>query len=198
MQSSRRAATLLLFLSLAASARNPSSAQPPRDSAFSALRIRVAGARNVNREPLHDFWRAGTGGVVAVTTPFYFGTVGAGATLIPFRARDSGRPSFRALLLSIDWGIELAAPGPLRGRAAARVGDFVMIVENPDVWLESESELFAGGELSASIGLRRGLAATLAGSLARVHTRPPIDLAVLTLGLEYSTRTPGWLRAFLE
>jgi hypothetical protein len=37
-----------------------------------------------------------------------------------------------------------------------------------------------------------------AGSLARVYTRPSLDLALVTVGLEYSTRTPGWLRAFLE
>jgi hypothetical protein len=169
---------------------------PPRP--YSQLRIRVSGARNVNHELLHDFWRAGTGGAVAVTTPFYVGSVGVGATFIPFRTRDSSRPNFRALLLALDWGFELPAPGPLRTRAAAHVGDFVMLIQNPDLWLDSESELFVGGELSAGFPLRRELAVTVAGSFARVYTRPSLDLAFVTVGLEYATRTPGWLRAILE
>jgi hypothetical protein len=46
--------------------------------------------------------------------------------------------------------------------------------------------------------LRRDLAATVAASFSRVHTRPSLDLALVTVGLEYATRTPGWLRAILE
>jgi hypothetical protein len=180
----------------------PLFAQAPRDSAnpapYSQLHIRLSGARNVNHEPMHDFWRAGTGGALALTTPFYVGSIGVGGTFIPFTKRDSSRPNLRTLLLALDWGFELLAAGPLHARAAARVGDFVMLIENPDVWIDSESELFFGGELSAALRLRRDLALTVAGSLARVHTRPALDLAFVTLGLEYATRTPGWLRAILE
>jgi hypothetical protein len=165
---------------------------------YSQLRIRLSGARNVNHEPLHDFWRAATGGAVALMTPFYVGSIGVGGTVIPFQTRDGNRPDFRALLLALDWGLEIPAPGPLSLRAAARIGDFVMLIENPNVWLDSESELFVGGELSAGLQLRRHLAVTAAGSFARVHTRPSLDLALVTVGLEYATRTPGWLRAILE
>jgi hypothetical protein len=184
-------------MSLAVASGAPCSldAQP---TAYSELRIRVSGARNVNREQLHDYWRAGTGGGVALTTPFYVGSVGAGATLIPFRTRDSSRPNFKAVLLGLDWGLEIPAPAPVYARAAARIGDFVTLVDNPDLLLDSESELFIGGELSAGVHLRRDLAVTAAGSFARVHTRPSLDLAILTVGLEYVTRTPGWLRAILE
>jgi hypothetical protein len=178
------------------------SAQIPRDATkptpYSQLRLRVSVARNVNHEALHDLWRAGTGGSVVLTTPFYVGLVGVGGTLIPFRTRDSSRPSFRALLLGLDWGFGIPIPGPLQVQAAARVGDFVMLVENPDVWLDSESELFVGGELSAGVPLWKNLAVTVAGSLARVHTRPSLDLAFITVGLEYATGTPGWIRAILE
>jgi hypothetical protein len=184
-----------LGLAIASTSPAPLHAQT---APYSQLRIRVAGARNVNREQLHDYWRAGTGGGVSLTTPFYVGSIGAGATLIPFRTRDISRPNFRALLLGLDWGLEIPAPGPIHARAAARVGDFVTLIENPDVWLDSESELFVGGELSAGVQLRRDLAVTVAGSYARVHTRPSLDLAILTVGLEYATRTPGWLRAILE
>lgn len=175
------------------------SAQVQRQSApYSQLRIRLSGARNVNREELHDYWRAGTGVGVALTTPFHVGSLGASATFLPFRTRDVGRPNLKALMLGIDWGIELPIPGPVRARAAARVGDFVMLIENPDVWLDSESELFVGGELSAGWQMRRDLALTAAGSFAHIRTRPSIGLAVLSIGLEYATRTPGWLRAILE
>jgi hypothetical protein len=101
-------------------------------------------------------------------------------------------------MLGIDWGIELPIPGPVHARAAARIGDFVMLIENPDVWLDSESELFLGGELSAGWQIRRDLALTAAGSFAHVRTQPSLDLALLSVGLEYATRTPGWLRAILE
>jgi hypothetical protein len=190
-----------IILGLLAGA-GPLVAQAPRDSAspapYSQLRIRLSGARNVNHEPMHDFWRAGTGGALALTTPFYVGSIGVGGTFIPFTKRDSSRPNLRTLLLALDWGFELLAAGPLHARAAAHVGDFVMLIENPDAWLDSESELFFGGELSAGLRLRRDLALTVAGSLARVHTRPSLDLAFVTVGLEYATRTPGWLRAILE
>jgi hypothetical protein len=193
------AALALLLLgakphTLSAQAASDSAKAPP----YSQLRIRLSGVRNVNHDRLHDFWRAGTGGAVALTTPFYVGSVGVRGTFVPFRTRDSSRPDFRALLLALDWGFELPAPGPLHARAAAHVGDFVMLIENPDVWLDSESELFVGGELSAGLPLRRDLSVTVAGSFARVYTRPSLDLAFVTVGLEYATRTPGWLRAILE
>lgn len=193
---------LSIGMLLAAAEPRALTAQAPPDSAnprpYSQLRVRVSGARNVNHELLHDFWRAGTGGAVALTTPFYLGSVGVGGTVIPFRTRDSSRPNFRALLLALDWGFELPAPGLLHARAAAHVGDFVMLIQNPDLWLDSESELFVGGELSAGFPLRRDLAVAVAGSFARVYTRPSLDLAFVTVGLEYATRTPGWLRAILE
>ena len=196
------ARTAALGVSLAAAGGSSLEAQAAPDSikprSYSELRIRLSAARNVNHEPLHDFWSARTGGSLALTTPFYLGSVGVAGTLIPFRTRDAARPNFRALLLAIDWGFELPAPGPLRARAAARVGDFVMLIENPDLWLDSESELFVGGELSAHLRLWRELGATVAGSFARVQTRPSLDLAFLTLGLEYAARTPGWMRAILE
>jgi hypothetical protein len=152
----------------------------------------------VNHEQLHDFWRAATGAGIGITTPFYVGSAGVGATLIPFRSRESGRPNFRAVMLGLDWGADIPVPGPLRLRAAGRVGDFVMLVENPDLWLDSESELLTGGELSVALAVRRDLAVAIAGSYARVHTRPSLDLVLVTLGLEYAARTPGWLRAILE
>ncbi len=197
------AGVVALGLVLAAPASLALPAQAPHDSSgrnapYSQLRIRVSGARIVNREPIHDFWRSETGGGLGIETPFYVGSIGVGATLIPFRARDAQRPNFRAVILGLDWGTDIPVPGPLRAHAAARIGDFVMLIENPNVWLDSESELLLGGELSAGLALRRDLAVTAAGSFARVRTRPALDVALLTIGLEYATRTPGWLRAFLE
>jgi hypothetical protein len=187
---------LAVVLALIAGART--SVLHAQDAPYSQLRMRVAGARMVNHERIHDWWRAGTGAGIAITTPFHVGSIGATATLLPFRARDAGRPNFKALLLGVDWGFALPLPGPFHARAAARVGDFVMLVENPDVWLDSESELLVGGELAAGVHLWRSLALSVTGSFAHVYTRPSLDLAVVSIGLEYATRTPGWMRAILE
>ena len=73
-----------------------------------------------------------------------------------------------------------------------------MLFENPDVWLDSESELFVGAELAAGWQMRRELALTAAGTFAHVRTQPSLGLAMVSVGLEYVTRTPGWLRAILE
>lgn len=185
-----------------ASSGNALGAQEPASSArpapYSELRFRLSGARVVNHERIHDFWRSQTGAGGGISTPFYVGSIGLGATLIPFEARDTQRPNLRALILAVDWSVEIPVPGPVRLRAGARVGDFVMLIENPELWLDSESELLVGGELSAGLPVRRDLAVVVAGSLAHVRTRPSLDVALVTIGLEYATRTPGWLRAFLE
>lgn len=194
----------LAAMALAATLMTPApprvSAQVPSDSAapYSRLRIRLSAAQNVNHEPLHDFWRPGTGASLAVTAPFYLGSIGVNGTLVPFRTRDASRPNFRAVLLGIDWSGVVPMPGPLRVNATARIGDFVMLVQKPDVWLDSESELFVGGELSASLPVYRNLSLAATGSFAHVRTRPLLDLAFVTIGLEYAARTPGWLRAVLE
>lgn len=188
-----RCAILLGLAGFAAPAHVDGQASP-----YSQLRIRMSGVRNVNQEELHDYWRARTGGGIGITTPFYEGTVGATATIIPFQKREIGRPNFTAVMLGVDWGIELPIPGPIHARAAARVGDFVMLFENPDVWLDSESELFVGAELSAGWQMRRDLALIAAGTFAHVRTQPSLGLAMVSVGLEYVTRTPGWLRAILE
>lgn len=194
-QTAPRRAVLLLVLAAAILAPMDAEGQ---DSAYSRLRIRASGALNVNDARLHDYWHAGTGAGIGITTPFHVGSIGATATLIPFRTRDTGRPNFKALMLGLDWGVELAVPGPFDVRAAARLGDFVMLIENPDLWLDSESELFLGGEVAAGWQVWRDLAVTVAGSFAHVRTQPSLDLAIVSVGLEYATRTPRWLRAILE
>ena len=186
-----------LLLTLASAVLSPAHVDG-QAGPYSQLRIRLSGARNVNHERLHDYWRAGTGAGVGITTPFYVGSVGATATAIPFRKREVGRPNFTALMLGVDWGVELPVPGPLQARASARVGDFVMLFENPNLWLDSESELFVGADLSAGWQMRRDLALTDAGTFVHVRTQPSLGLAMLSVGLEYVTRTPGWLRAILE
>ena len=194
-QTARLCASLLLPFAAAILAPADAIGQ---DSAYSRLRIRASGALNVNDGQLDDYWHAGTGGGIGITTPFHVGSIGATATLIPFRTRDAGRPNFKALMLGLDWGVWLPVPGPFDLRAAARVGDFVMLIENPDLWLDSESELFLGGEVSAGWRMWRDLGLTVAGSFAHVRTQPSLDLAIVTVGLEYATRTPRWLRAILE
>jgi hypothetical protein len=190
------ALALLLLASGTLQGQAPSDTTKP--APYSRLRIRLSGARNVNRDQVHDFWRAGTGGSLAVTTPFYVGSIGLDGTLIPFWKRDPARPNLRVLLVAVDWGSEIPTPGPLRVRASARVGDFVMAIENPNVRLDTESELFVGAGLSAAMPLWKRFSLALAGSYAHVYTRPTFDLAVLTIGLEYATRTPRWLRTILE
>jgi hypothetical protein len=193
-QTAIRCALLLFPLTAVLLARDAGG----QDSAYSRLRIRASGALNVNDGQVHDYWHAGTGGGIGITTPFHVGSIGATATLIPFRTRDAGRPNFKALMLGLDWGVQLPIPGPFQARAAARLGDFVMLIENPDLWLDSESELFLGGEVSAGWRMWRDLAVTVAGSFAHVRTQPSLDLAIVSVGLEYATRTPRWLRAILE
>jgi hypothetical protein len=169
---------------------------------YSRLRLRVGAARSVDHEPVDGFYRAATGGTFGVTTPFYVGWIGIAGTFIPLNALNhnvaAGRPNLRTLLLALDWGFDLPLRGPLRARASAELGDFVMIIENPDTRFDSESELFTGAALSAGYALRRDLTLLARGSLARVHTRPALNLGIVTVGLEYTARTPRWLRAILE
>jgi hypothetical protein len=182
------------------------AAQAGADSApsapYSRLRLRVGAARSVDHEPVDGYYRAATGGAFGITTPFYLGWIGITGAFMPLNALDhnvaAGRPNLHMLLLAVDWGVDLPLHGPLRARASADLGDFVMIIENPETRFDSESELFTGASLSAGYALRRDLTVVATGFLARVHTRPALNLGIVTLGLEYATRTPRWLRAILE
>jgi hypothetical protein len=184
---------------IAAAQTGPDSTKP---APYSRLRLRVGAARSVDHEPVDGFYRATTGAAFGITTPFYLGWIGIAGTFIPLNALNhnvaAGRPNLHTLLLALDWGFDLPLRGPLRARASAELGDFVMIIENPDTRFDSESELFTGAAVSAGYAVRRDLTLVATGSLARVHTRPALNLGIVTLGLEYATHTPRWLRAILE
>jgi hypothetical protein len=178
-----------------ASAQSAERARP-----FSTIALTVGAASNVNRERLHEYWRAGTGIDAELSTPFHAGTVGIGVLAARFRARADAQPDFDARAVTVRWSVARPLAGPLAAEAGALFGSLGMRFDDdrPTEGLTTEQELIVGGRASLHLLAGTRLAAAVTATWQRVLTAVPIDLATVGVGVRYAAPTPRWVRAVLE
>lgn len=167
---------------------------------FSALEIGLAGALNVNRGLLHDFYSPGPGGTLRMAAPFHLGHVGGEIRVLPFSARHPSQPDFYAATVVAEWG---GRGGLLPGVAATggvQLGNMIYAFFNSSTGEHAVTE----NEMVA--GVRAGLSArptdrwtAYAGLVVhRVFNRVPITLTVLDAGVGYTLGLPAAVREFLK
>jgi hypothetical protein len=192
----------MLWLSASSGeAQVPAADSAASSRAFSTLSIRVAGARNINRELLHEFWAPRDGLELEVSTPLPVGEIGINVTALSFGGRASEQPDFDAQLVALRWGGSGRIAGPLAIRGSAALGNIFMTFDDGDRrvgGLTTESELLVGAVGGLDLRVSPWLTLTIQSSLQRVLTSTPIDLLVVSAGAKASMRTPRWLRGVLE
>ncbi len=191
---SRRALRWALWTLLLGACAIPLHAQP-----FETLDLSLTGTINVNRNFLHEFWRADPGGGLTVTTPFYLGFAEAGGALHRYEAKGSGVPRFDALLVYVGWGLGLEPVPRMEWRNGFRVGNYRMMFDDDTfAGVQNESELALAVQSSLMYRITERIAVRLTGSYTKVFTFHRLKLFHVSAGVSYRMRTPGWLREFLQ
>ncbi len=189
-----RATALWLWTLLPGVIVSPLHAQP-----FETLEWSVTGTVNVNRNFLHEFWRAEPGGGLNLTTPFYLGVAEAGGILHRYRAKSGAVPRFDALLIYVGWGLGLKVAPRLQWQNGFRVGNYrMMFDEDTFAGERNESELALAFRSSLRFRLSERVAVRVSGSYMKVFTFHRLKLFHVSAGVSYRMRTPGWLREFLR
>lgn len=151
-----------------------------------------------NRSGLHRFWQAEAVPTLIVDLPFYRGQVQAGWQMTTFRKVDDEVPNFNAHFIFLGWGLNRPLPGGLSIAGGIQTGSVLMIFQGVSSYARHESEL--GTALYAVLRYhpRQHWSARINLLRQRIHTRIPISLTYVSVGLGYSFKTPQWLCDFLQ
>lgn len=193
---------VLLAICLAA----PAAELRAQDSAFAAprrpyatLRIGAFGAHPLAPGSIDRYWDVGSGGGIAVHTPFHAGDIGAFVTVLPYRARTSSQPDFRAYVIGLDWRVAPPPDWRVRPIVSVNVGDFLTTFENVQTkGLAKESEIFFGGTAGLDVRVSGSTSVTAAVTGIQVLTSTPIRTAYGSVGVAHDIGTPRWLRRVIE
>ena len=173
-------------------------------TAFSNIKVGLDYSNNFSRnDDIHKYWKPNSGLRGYFDTPFYFGNVNAGVRFMTFDTFTKELPDFWSLYFFIGWGIELELPLNLKWCNGFNVGHYQMDF-NEDEELGQEGE-FEDRESEFAIELISKLSYPITDevnvntslSYLRVFTNKKMDLFFVNAGLNYTFRTPKWLRDFL-
>jgi hypothetical protein len=170
------------------------------ETPFETLEFQFSGARNVNQNFLHVFWKQGTGGEFAIRTPFYLGYAEVGTAYHRYPVEQLTVPAFDAVLMYTGWGLGVGVADRLRLEGGARIGNYRMSFDEvttfPGVKNESELALL----LNARLALRPvgPVSVHIGGSYMKVYTFLRLNLWYASAGLSYRLNSPNWLKEFLR
>lgn len=168
---------------------------------FSTIRVALHGGENTNRELLHQYFKPSSAFGGSVSTPFYLGRVGLGATRLAFTGEDETLPDFDMTLLFIRWNLNRQL-GPMTFTLESQLGNTLMKFEENLIYRGlgevAESELHVG--YGSRVTLKVYKQASLFASWRRltIFTRQRINLDFLTVGVAVDFRTPDWLVSILK
>lgn len=166
------------------------------DEPFSTMRVSIHGGENTNRELLHQYFKPSSAFGGSVSTPFYLGRVGLGATRLEFSGEDETLPDFDMTLLFIRWNLNQPI-GPLVLTLESQLGNTLMEFEENLVYRGlgevAESELHMGYGVRAAFRVYRQVSLSASWRQITIFTRQRINLEFITLGVAVDFKTPGWL-----
>ncbi len=190
---------LLCFNPLDLFAQTNDGAIPPIEKrAFETIRIAVGPAASLHAVHL-DSWTADYGGAVKASTPFYFGEIELGMSILPWKSNDPVLPDFMSALIFGGWFVSTAPEKVLKASAGVRMGNYFMAFDSPQVSGERNESEFA---ISSFLGIRstfwRGLEGFAEINAVRVLTTPRLDMVSVSTGVSITFDTPDWLEGILK
>jgi hypothetical protein len=166
---------------------------------FSKIEFSAGGSTDVGRNFLHDFWRPGYGGELALSTPFYFGEAEAGGAYHVYDMAASSVPRFDAILVFVGWGIALSPSPHLSWYNGFRVGNNRMSFDDDTFpGIRNESELMLGANSRLHLRLRQGIGIFGSAWWSQTYTNVRFRSIYVSAGLSYRATSPNWIRTLLR
>ena len=167
---------------------------------FSQVGIEVGATVNMNRNSFHEYWKAGRGGGLTLTTPFYWGTLEMGTTVHRYRARTE----------VTGFGVAWAYAGLRKGwrlteavsvQPGLRLGIYRMSFDDAKTsfsGVATESDLTLGTSMAVRYALKKFLLAFARVDYVRVHTRPLLHFWYVSSGIAFDIGAGRAWRTFWE
>lgn len=171
----------------------------PTSGTYSTVTAGISATRSIADGALGQYWDAGTGARVDVSTRFHVGDVGAFVVTIPYTARSVSQPDFRAFVIGLDWRVVAPRAWRVRPSIGITAGDLLTTFDGVETkGLSKESEIFLGGTAGLALRVHGGTHLTATATALQVLTSTPIHTASVSVGLAHEFSTPGWLRGVIE
>ena len=171
----------------------------PVGGTYSAVTVGISGARSIADGALEQYWDAGTGARVDISTRFHVGDVSAFVVTLPYTARSASQPDFRAFVIGVDWRVVAPRAWRVRPSIGITAGDLLTTFDGVETTgLSKESEIFLGGTAGLALRVHGGTQLTATATAIQALTSTPIRTASVSLGLAHEFSTPGWLRGVIE
>jgi hypothetical protein len=170
------------------------------DTAFSKIMLGANLQYKSNNDFLNKYWTPHKGIELYAATPFYFGSITAGASIVSFSSLNSKKPDYTAKLFFVSWGNKLNLPFNTSFSAGIKAGNYTFSFADDTINsnLQTESELAAGLFALFSLNKLYGFSLNISADFLKVFTNRRITLIFLSAGISYSVNSPIWFRKIFD
>jgi hypothetical protein len=168
-------------------------------AAYDTLEVGGHYTLNTNRNEYHDFWDAGKGAELYLTTSFHTGNLWFGVRYLNNSSKSPDIPDFRSSFIYTGWSYPLFSPWRLQVEPGVSLGADVFFVEGEkNSGLKYEMEVAGELFVRTSYRLSDNWRLNVAGGSHLMFTHRRIKLSFVSTGISRSLSIPGWMRGFLK
>jgi len=165
---------------------------------FDSLSISIQLIQNVNRNIFHKFYEPRNGIRTSITTPFYWGDVQASLQVLPYSNKGQNYADFTGIQPNLKWGKQLYLSERLSWFNGGGIGWHIFYFSDKVVAGQIESELSTSYMSQLNYLVHKKISLSLEISKDTIFTYKKIDLVYISFGINYLTKTPGWMKLFLK
>ena len=165
---------------------------------FDSLLISIQIIQNVDRNIFHDFYEPKNGIKTSITTPFYWGEIQASLQVLPFSNKEQSYADFTGIHPNLKWGKQLYLSDRLRLFNGGGIGWYMFYFSDKIVIGQIESELSTSYISKLSYLVHKKISLSFDISKVTIFTYKNIDLIHISIGINYLTKSPGWMKLFLR
>ena len=165
---------------------------------FDSLSISIQLIQNVNHNIFHDFYEPKNGIKTSITTPFYWGDIQGSIQVVPYYNKGQSDADFTGIEPNLKWGKQLYLSDKLRWFNSGGIGWYIFYFSEIPETQQIERELSASYMSQLSLLVHKNISLSFAISKDTIFTYKKIDLVYISIGINYLTKTPDWMKLFLK
>ena len=165
---------------------------------FDSLSISIQLIQNVNRNIFHDFYEPRNGIKTSITTPFYWGDIQGSLQVVPYHNKGQSDADFTGIEPNLKLGKQFYLSDKLRWFNGGGIGWYIFYFSDEVVAGQIESELSTSYMSQLSYLVHKKISLSFEISKGTIFTYKKIDLVHISIGINYLTKSPSWMKLFLK
>jgi hypothetical protein len=165
---------------------------------FNFIEISIQLTQNINHNTFHQFYESKNGLNTSITTPFYWGDIQASLHLLPYFGKEQSYLDFTGIHANLKWGKQFYLSDRLKWFNGGGIGWYIFYFSEEAEIAQIERELSKSYSSQLSYFAHKKISLNFAISKDIIFTYKKIDLVNISVGINYLTKTPGWMKLFLE